>query len=120
MRRSWYSTEFYLTLALVLLILGHFQRNLTQFWALVCLNSTVLSYVLCRTFLKKNRGQFITGFATSEFWLAILAILFNFYVYSKGFDPLISLGFITGQVVVYNLCRGFAKSIGVKTNYMIR
>lgn len=110
MRRFWKSTEYYLTAALVALILYSGVDPLHVYIACGVLDS----YIIGRTLWKKNRGLFHSGALTSEMQAVIAAHVIALLLLP---DPL-RLFVMAGNQAIYNLARGLAKSIGVKNHFI--
>ena len=110
MRRSWLSSQFYLTLIVGGLFI-YFRYPETSY----ALNIIGSIYILSRVLTKKNRGQFYSGFITSEFFITLFLITWNFYFKPKWF-----VYFISGNVGLYAIGRGLTHQIGVKTQTIFR
>ena len=70
-------------------------------------------YILNRILRKINRGKFYTGFFTSEFWVTMFLIGWNFYFKVPWYFMIANYG-------IYTVGRGFTHQIGVKTQTIFR
>lgn len=91
----------------------HASAQIAQFT--YCLNVLSAAYLVSRALTKKNRGQFHSGYLTSEFLVTCLAVAWN-----HRFAGPRELYFMTGQIALYLLCRGITKGIGVRTQTVFR
>jgi hypothetical protein len=103
MTKCYRSSDFYLAIILIAL-------TFKFMWPVNIIGSC---YVINRVLRKKNRGQFYTGFFTSEFLMTIFLIGYNLWFKSPWY-------FIPANYGIYALGRGFIHQIGVKTQTIFR
>lgn len=116
MRRFWKSTEFYSTLVLVA-ALAYFARPACDLIVGACI--VLNSYIIGRTLWKKNRGQLHSAAISSEFYALLAGQGLAIYGMLRcDLRPLCGFRLLIINQVIYNLCRGISKSIGVKNHFI--
>jgi len=113
-KKSITSTDLYVTVA-VLCGLYIFKDSIPEAYYLAFYNAMVAGYLAARMFMKKNRGRFMSGLFTSEFYAVGWAQYLNWEALEAGGDPRVVWGVIVGMAILYVVTRGVTKSIGVKT-----
>lgn len=115
MKRFWKSTEYYLTVIVVALLAWQ-ARSAPYCIVAACV--VLDSYIIGRTLWKKNRGLTYSGALTSEFQAVLAAQILTAYgVRFCGLPYKIAMELLVANLVIYNLCRGIAKSVGVKNHF---
>lgn len=121
MRRFWLSTEFYMSVAVALLLLICWAPRVPNPQFMIALSAVLDSYMLGRSLWKKNRGQFYSGVKTSEFYMTICLHVCTLIAWSCGhLSPLWAALITAANQAVYNALRGLAKGVGVKTQFVVR
>jgi hypothetical protein len=119
-RRSIKTTEFYGTIAAIIFIFL-ICRPLDVFLKAVCFAFIVSSFNVSRAMYKKNRGIYSSAMLSGEFLLTMLCNVFIVLcVLFYGIDRLKAAGLIAVTQAIYNIGRGVAKGVGVKTQTIMR
>ncbi len=119
-RGSFKTSEFYGTvgiMALVLLVC----RPLSALIPSVGICFLAASYNLSRALYKRNRGIYSPAFKSGEWVLTMAAHAFvTIAVLAMGLDRAYAVGLIVATQAIYNVGRGIAKGVGVKTQTIMR
>lgn len=120
LRPSWKTTEAYMTLVVGLLLAIGLDGKIDPVILGSAITSLFASFTFSRTIYKKNRGLFQSAIKSGEFASTLIAHALILYVgRGETMGPWL-LFLLTINQVVYNVCRGITKSMGAKTQMVIR
>lgn len=116
--RPWWMTTEWAVFAVLWMCIN---EHLSQRYLLICLTLLVSGYIFSRGYYKQHRGLFYSGLWTSELYVLLLAgiglwinVRLNKVVVEEAWIS------VTIMAVFYFQSRAMVKSLGTKTQLVIR